>query len=84
MRLMFAQRPPFSADFAVAAHNFMATVKPVKGIRNTTAFPSRSAGFSFPLFSSLADRLEAQLNQQLQSLLPNNGMEGSFLMSSLL
>lgn len=48
---MLAQRSPFSADPAVTTDNFMPTVKPVKGIRNTTAFPSRSAGFSLPLFS---------------------------------
>lgn len=52
----------------------MPAVKPVKGIRKTTAFPSRSVGFSLPLFSFLGDGLETQLSQQVQTLFPNNGL----------
>ncbi|KAM5213145.1 leucine-rich repeat-containing protein 37A-like [Hipposideros larvatus] len=51
----------FTTGSAVTADNLMPTLN-----------PSYTTGFTSPLFSSPGDQFENQLNQQLQSLIPNN------------
>uniref|UniRef100_G3TM70 LRRC37A/B like protein 1 C-terminal domain-containing protein n=1 Tax=Loxodonta africana TaxID=9785 RepID=G3TM70_LOXAF len=71
-----AHKDPSTADSAVTADSFMAPVKQT----NETQWeyqnmgpdlPSKPHGSSLPLLSSLGDQFETQLNQQLQSLIPN-------------
>ncbi|KAL0597920.1 Leucine-rich repeat-containing protein 37A2 [Plecturocebus cupreus] len=59
---------PPEADSAGTAFNLEPTVP-----TGTDLFP-KSINFNYPLFSSLADQFEIQLNQQLQSLIPNNNV----------
>ncbi|XP_064127524.1 leucine-rich repeat-containing protein 37A2-like [Loxodonta africana] len=71
-----AHKDPSTADSVVTADNFMASVKQT----NETQWeyqnmgpdlPSKPHGSSLPLLSSPGDQFETQLNQQLQSLIPN-------------
>ncbi|XP_064127522.1 leucine-rich repeat-containing protein 37A3 [Loxodonta africana] len=71
-----AHKDPSTADSAVTADSFMAPVKQT----NETQWeyqnmgpdlPSKPHGSSLPLLSSPGDQFETQLNQQLQSLIPN-------------
>ncbi|KAK2506552.1 hypothetical protein MC885_001930, partial [Smutsia gigantea] len=72
-----ARKNGSTADSAVTADHFMPTAKLTKETQREphsagTDITSTSTAFTFPGSSSPGDHLETQLNQQLQSLIPNN------------
>ncbi|XP_057571434.1 leucine-rich repeat-containing protein 37A-like, partial [Hippopotamus amphibius kiboko] len=70
-----------TAHSAVAADNFIPTVQHTNEAQWEdhsvgTELSSKPPGSTFPALTSPGDQFEAQLNQQLSSLIPNNNVRG--------